>query len=274
MHYIIEKVKKELKVYITALMLVIISECIGTISFQVGWGKIVLFPMLFALIMAVILGPELVGFFKLEDCKAASTLVLIAITPFMAKLGILAGGNISKLVALGPALILQEFGNLGTMFLSIPVALLLGMKREAIGACYSINRETNLGLSIHAFGPDSPETRGTFAIYIIGSVIGTVYMGFLASLLASTNLFHPWALGMACGVGSGSMMAAATTTLAHIYPEYANDIFMLGGASDMLTGIDGIYMGMFIGIPLAVKLYEWLEPKIGIKKDRGGRISL
>ena len=267
MYYVVEKIKKEFKIYITAIILVVISECIGTISFQVGWGKIVLFPMLFALIIAVLLGPDLIGYFKLEECKTASALVLVAITPFMAKLGILAGGNIPKLVALGPALILQEFGNLGTMFLSIPVALLLGMKREAIGACYSINRETNLGLSIHVFGPDSPETRGTFAIYIIGSVIGTVYMGFLASLMASTKLFHPWALGMASGVGSGSMMAAATATLANIYPEYANDIFMLGGASDMLTGIDGIYMRMFVAIPLALKLYDWLAPKLGSQKQ-------
>lgn len=269
MHDVLVRIRKEFKIYITALFLVVIAELIGTISFQVGWGKIVLFPMLFALIMAVLLGPDLLGFFKMEESKAASTLVLVAITPFMAKLGILAGGNISKLVALGPALILQEFGNLGTMFLSIPVALLLGMKRETIGACYSINRETNLGLSIHVFGPDSAETRGTLTIYIIGSVIGTVYMGFLASLMASTKLLHPLALGMASGVGSGSMMAASTATLANIYPEYANDIFMLGGASDMLTGITGVYMGMFVAIPLAKWLYNFLEPKLG-KGSRGG----
>ena len=63
------------------------------------------------------------------------------------------------------------------------------------------------------------------------------------------------------------MMAAATATLANIYPEYANDIFMLGGASDMLTGIDGIYMGMFVAIPLALKLYDWLAPKLGSQKQ-------
>ena len=47
-------------------------------------GKIVLFPMLFALIIAVLLGPDLIGYFKLEECKTASALVLVAITPFMA----------------------------------------------------------------------------------------------------------------------------------------------------------------------------------------------
>ena len=65
-------------------------------------------------------------------------------------------------------------GNLGTILLSLPLALLLGLKKEAIGACYSINRDSNLGLTTDIFGPDAPETRGTFAVYIVGSVIGTV----------------------------------------------------------------------------------------------------
>ena len=35
------------------------------------------------------------------------------------------------------------------------------------------------------------------------------------------------------------------------------------GASDMLTGITGIYMGTFVGLPLTRKLYAILEPRIG-----------
>lgn len=135
----------------------------------------------------------------------------------MAKMGISAGGNLAKLVAVGPALLLQEFGNLGTILLSLPLALLLGLKKEAIGACYSINRDSNLGLTTDIFGPDAPETRGTFAVYIVGSVIGTVFISVLASIVASWNIFDPIALGMACGVGSGSMMTAAAGTLGEIY---------------------------------------------------------
>ena len=43
---------------------------------------------------------------------------------------------------------------------------------------------------------------------------------------------------------------------------------IMGGASDMLTGITGIYMGTFVGLPLAKKLYAFLEPKIGRKKNQ------
>lgn len=39
----------------------------------------------------------------------------------------------------------------------------------------------------------------------------------------------------------------------------------MGGASDMLTGITGIYIGTFVGLPVTRKLYALLEPKIGRK---------
>lgn len=186
----------------------------------------------------------------------------------MAKMGISSGANVAKLVSVGPALLLQEFGNLGTILLSMPLALLLGLKKESIGACYSINRDSNLGLTTDIFGPDAPETKGTFAVYIVGSVIGTVFISILASVVASWNIFDPIALGMASGVGSGSLMTAAAGTLGEIYPQQAENIMIMGGASDMLTGITGIYMGTFVGLPLAKKLYAILEPKIGRKNNQ------
>ncbi len=73
---------------------------------------------------------------------------------------------------------------------------------------------------------------------------------------------------MACGIGSGVMMAAASSTLATIYPEYADQIIMLAGASDMLAAIVGIYFTLFISLPLTRKMYYWLEPKISPKHTR------
>src|SRR5699024_7212665 len=81
----------------------------------------------------------------------------------------------------------------------------------------------------------------------------------------SWNIFHPLALGMASGVGSGVMMSASTGTLGRIYPEFAEDIILMGGASDMLTGITGIYMAIFVALPFTKWLYNVLKPKIGIE---------
>lgn len=256
-------IKKYLKVYVVALVLAVIFDSIGTLNFNVGVGTIVILPMVFATIIGGILGPDVFKLFDMEESKLGGTLVLVTLAPFMAKMGVSAGANLAKLVEVGPALLLQEFGNIATILLSLPLALLLGLKREAIGATYSINRDSNLGLTTDIFGPDAPETKGTFGVYIVGSVLGTIFMSLLASIVASWGIFHPLALGMASGVGSGTMMSAASGTLGTIYPEFAEDIVLMGGTSDMLTGITGIYIGTFIALPLTKKLYKILEPKLG-----------
>ena len=252
-------IKKYWKIYLAALVISAVCDLIGTVKLNIGVGTFTLFPMVFAVIFGGLLGPDIFKVFKTEECKIGGSLVLVVLAPFMAKMGISSGANVAKLVSVGPALLLQEFGNLGTILLSMPLALLLGLKKESIGACYSIT---------DIFGPDAPETKVTFAVYIVGSVIGTVFISILASVVASWNIFDPIALGMASGVGSGSLMTAAAGTLGEIYPQQAENIMIMGGASDMLTGITGIYMGTFVGLPLAKKLYAILEPKIGRKNNQ------
>ncbi|WP_077622473.1 DUF3100 domain-containing protein [Sediminibacillus massiliensis] len=268
-----ERFKKEYKIYIVAFLILLIADSIGSFQIPLGPGMVYIFPIFYGIIIGAILGPDVLGFFKKEEVKAASPLVLVAIAPFIVKLGILGGGNIPKLIEVGPALLLQELGNVATVFIALPLALFLGLKREAIGAAHSIDRETNLGLISNLYGPSSPEMRGTLSVYIIGGLIGTVYIGILATLVASTGLFHPYALGMASGVGAGIMMASATASLASMYPAYSDDILMLGGASDMLTGLTGIYAALFIALPLANKLYSVLEPKIAQRKKAKTTIS-
>ena len=163
---------------------------------------------------------------------------------------------------------MQEFGNLGTIFLAMPLALMLGLKREAIGATHSINRETNLALITDMYGPDSPETRGSLSIYVVGGMIGTIYFGFMVSIIASLGIFHPYALGMSSGVGAGIMMASATAVLTEIYPAMADQISALASASETISGIDGIYMAIFIGIPLCNWLYAKLEPVLGRRGNK------
>ena len=46
-----------------------------------------------------------------------------------------------------------------------------------------------------------------------GGGCGTIFASLMVSIIASLDIFHPLALGMAAGVGSSSMMAAMTGTL-------------------------------------------------------------
>lgn len=258
-----QRVRAEYKIYLLAVLFVLAADAIGQIEIPLGPGKFILFPIFYSLILGILSGPQAAKLMKKKEVKAASKLVIVAICPFIAKLGINAGASLETVISAGPALLLQEFGNLGTIFLAMPVALLLGLKREAIGATHSINRETNLALITDMYGPDSPEARGSLSIYVVGGMVGTIYFGFMVSVIAALNILHPYALGMASGVGAGIMMASATASLTEIYPAMADQISALASASETISGIDGIYMAIFLGIPLCNKLYKVLEPKLG-----------
>ena len=256
------RLKTEYKIYIAAVIFILIADSIGQIQIPLGPGQFILFPIFYALIMGVLSGPQATKFMKSKEIKAASKLVIVAICPFIAKLGINAGASLETVLSAGPALLFQEVGNLGTIFFALPVALLLGLKREAIGATHSINRESNLALITDMFGPDSPETRGSLSIYVVGGMVGTIYFGFLATMIASLNVFHPYALGMASGVGAGILMASSVASLTLVYPDMATQISALASTSETLSGLTGIYVAIFVGIPLTQKLNELLEPPI------------
>lgn len=262
------RMKTEYKIYLLALLFIAIADSIGQIQIPLGPGKFILFPIFYSLILGILSGPQVTKIIGSKQVKAASKLVIVAICPFIAKLGINAGASLEVILSAGPALILQEFGNLGTILLAMPLALLLGLKREAVGATHSINRESNLALITDMFGPDSPEAQGSLSVYIVGGMVGTIYFGFMVSVIAMLGIFHPYALGMASGVGAGIMMASATASLAEIYPAMADQISALASASETISGIDGIYLTIFIGIPLCNYLYRKLEPKLGRIADR------
>ena len=100
--------------------------------------------------------------------------MLLFIGPLIAKLAVSSGQSLGILLNVGPALIAQEFGNLGTIFLGLPIALLLGFGKEAIGMTHSIGREPNVAIIIDKFGFSSPEARGVLTIFVIGSVISPI----------------------------------------------------------------------------------------------------
>lgn len=97
-------------------------------------------------------------------------------------------------------------------------------------------------------------------VYISGTLLGTIFFAILASVFGTLGLFHPSALAMACGVGSGSMMASCSGTLASIFPEAEQEILAFAGASNLLTYGGGLYFCLFITIPVVEALYRWMGP--------------
>lgn len=268
-----QRIRTEWKIYLLAFLFVLIADNIGQIKIPVGTGMFILFPIFYAIILGVVSGPQVLKIVENKHVKAASKLVVVGIAPFIAKLGITAGANIETILSAGPAVLLHGFGNLFGIFLALPVAILLGMKREAVGACFSINREYHMALINNIYGADSAEARGSLSIYIVGGMVGTIYFGILASAVAMTGLFHPEAMGLASGVGAGIMMASSSASLCAMYPDFAESIKTLASVGETMAGITGIYINMFIAIPLCDKLYQILEPKLGHfgRKKKAGK---
>ncbi len=246
-----------IKLHAIVLALIVVAELIGTHPLQIGIGRIVLVPMLYALLLGILTTPKFLKISSQKEMLSASSMVGVTLMILMARYGTLVGPTLPKILAASPALILQEFGNLGTVLLGVPIAVFLGLKRETIGAAHSIAREPNVALIGEKFGIDGPEGRGVMGVYIAGTVFGTIFFGLMASVFAAVTPLHPYALAMASGVGSASMMTAAVGSLAAMYPNMADQLAAFGAASNMLSGLDGLYMSVWIGLPMT----EWLYKK-------------
>lgn len=256
------------RLYVTVLLIVIVTELIGIIKIAVGPGQVVLLPMLYAVIIGILITPDILGkpikalqkVISMEEIELATPLVMISLLPLGVKYGTLVGPNIVKIIQAGPAFLLQELGNLGTIFIAFPIAMLLGLRREAIGATVSICREPTLGVIGEKYGISSPEGTGVLGTYLTGTIFGTIFFGLLGSFAVMTGL-HPYALAMASGMGSGSMMTAAATALSQTVPEMKDTILAYAATSNMLTGVTGMYLTIFVGLPLVNWLYKKFGPK-------------
>ncbi|MBV7417567.1 DUF3100 domain-containing protein [Comamonas sp. CMM03] len=257
------------QIFVLALVIAALSEWLGPLPIALGVGKVVLLPMIWALLIGLVLGllrkrmpaPLQVS---LQSQHLSAAILSSALFLFIAKLGLLVGGSLPQLAQVGWGLVLQELGNLvGCIALGMPVALLLGIKREAVGATFSIGREPGLAIIGERFGMDSPEGRGVLAEYITGTLIGAIFISLLAGFVSSLNIFHPLALGMGAGVGSGSMTAAAVGAIAAQHPEMSDQIATFAAAANLIATTVGTYLTLFISLPVAVYAYRVLEPLLG-----------
>ena len=255
---------RDYRLHFTVLFLVIIAELIGTISIPLSNDvEIVIMPLIYTIILGLafyLIKP--IKWIGRKQARIAEGAMMLFIGVLIAKLAVSSGTSISLIFDMGPALILQELGHLATI-LVLPIALLLGFKREAIGMTNSIGREPNVAIVVDKFGFNSPESRGVFAIFIIGTVVGTIFVSFIVSLSLSFLPLHPYAFAMASGVGSASMNAAAIGPTLAAFPGMETQIEAFAGFSNLLSFCVGIYIVMFIALPLTEKFYDILEPRFG-----------
>ena len=260
---------RDYRLHFTVLFLVLIAEAIGPIKIPLAKGvEVSIMPLLYSMVLGLIFYlAKPIKWIQRRQARIAEGAMMLFIGILIAKLAVSSGQSIHLIFEMGPALMLQELGHLATILIALPAAILLGFKRESIGMTNSIGREPEVAVVVDRYGFNSPESRGIFALFIIGTIIGTVFISFVASLSTSLLPFHPYAFAMASGVGSASMNAAALGPTLAAFPALETQIEAFAGFSNLLSFSVGVYIVMFLALPLTEKLYYKLEPKLAKKSS-------
>lgn len=260
----IDKAGTKLTVPIAALAFVIALavQFIGQAKIDVGIGAIIIFPMVWGLILGLLVSVQKFKPLGLDLQRVAAALVGVAVLLLVARLAFNIGPSLPTLLKAGPALLLQEVGHLlGTIALALPLAVLLRMGKATVGATFSLDREPSFAMVSEKYGPDSDQYRGVLAMYVFGTLFGAVFITLLTSLVANWKIFDPLALAMGAGVGSGSMMAASAASIVAAYPADQEAILGMAAVSNLITTVLGVYVGIYIALPLADKFYKALTRK-------------
>lgn len=247
---------KDWKVHLFCAAISIVAELIGVMKFSfTKTFAFSLYPMIYAIAFGIFLC--VIKVIKKETMVDASPYSGIAVMILCAKIALGIGPNVQKILSAGPALLLQEFGNIGTALIGVPIAVFVfKMGRAAIGCTCGISREGTIAVIGDMYGLDTPEGMGVMGGYVTGTVIGTLFYSIMASIMANISWFHPYALGMACGVGSASMMAASLAPLTEKFPDMAETISSYAAASNALSNADSFLMLIFLTLPLTNWWYK------------------
>jgi hypothetical protein len=242
-----------------AFVIALAVQLIGQAKIDVGIGAIVIFPMVWGLILGLLVSVQKFKPLGLDLQRVAAALVGVAVLLLVARLAFNIGPSLPTLLKAGPALLLQEVGHLlGTIALALPLAVLLRMGKATVGATFSLDREPSFAMVSEKYGPDSDQYRGVLAMYVFGTLFGAVYITLLTSLISNWKIFDPLALAMGAGVGSGSMMAASSASIIAAYPGDQEAILGMAAISNLITTILGVYVGIYLALPLADRFYRIL----------------
>lgn len=245
-----------------ALVIALAVQFIGQAEVDLGIGAIIIFPMVWGLILGLLVSIQKFKPLGLDLQRVAAALVGVAVLLLVARLAFNIGPSLPTLLSAGPALLLQEVGHLlGTIMLALPLAVLLRMGKATVGATFSLDREPSFAMVSEKYGPDSDQYRGVLAMYVFGTLFGAVFITLLTSLVANWKIFDPLALAMGAGVGSGSMMAASAASIVAAYPADQEAILGMAAVSNLITTVLGVYVGIYIALPLADRFYKALTRK-------------
>ncbi len=249
------------KFHMVILACCVVAELIGPIRIPFGKVTVTFLPLLYSMLLVLIVYLiKPVRFVKERQAEIGSAMLTLSVAFLMAKLGITSGSSIKEVISAGPVLILQNLGNVGTLFVALPIAILLGMGRESIGMTHAMSREPNVALISDMFGPDSDEFKGVMTCYIVGTIFGTIFMSIVPPIFVSLGIFSPESAAMAVGAGSASMMTAGLAGVMEASPASNPDVLTaFASISNVISSAISVYLGLFITIPLGNKIFKLMK---------------
>ncbi len=258
------------------VVLAAIAQFIGPLTVPLGSVSLMLLPMIWALLMGVLISGQTWRPLPIDLQHTANAIMSVAVLVLCARLGLTLGQQLPALFAAGPALLLQELGNVfGSLLLALPLAVLLRMGPATVGATFSIDREPSFAMVTSRFGADSPQYRGVLSMYVFGSIFGAIVVSLVASIISSLGIFRWEALAMGSGVGSGSMMAAGIASVSAAHPEFADTIAALATTANLIAAIVGVPLTLWISLPVADRFYKFLtrNQKEVVKQESTGKLN-
>ena len=244
--------------FICMILCSVAAELIGPIRLSFGKFTVTFLPLLYAMVFTLILYlvKPVHGVGK-EYVPMASKMLSMGVVFAMAKLGISGGASIEEMISASPILIVQNLGNIGTVLFALPIALLLGMKRESVGMTYALSREPNVALIADKYGSESDEFKGVMICYIVGTIFGSIFMSIIPPILVSMGIFSPESAAMAVGVGSSSMMASGLAGVIAASPASNPDtLTAFATISNVISSAITVYLGIFVTLPLSNLIYK------------------
>lgn len=244
------------------LLTIVVSEGIGIQALQVTPRiTLTVLPLVFAVVLTMVLGIPILRrgilrrVYSPRNVAFSGAFLIIIMLPLMARYGADVAPRLGEILSIGWVFLLQELGNLGTVVLGLPIALMLGLRRHAIGSTLGLGREGELAYITEKYTLNSDPGRGVLSIYLIGTLFGALFFSFLAPILLGTGL-DVRSLAIASGMGSASMMTASSSTLAAQVPEMQDTILSYAAASQLLTSFIGTYTMVFLAVPLQRAMYN------------------
>ncbi len=131
---------------------------------------------------------------------AANRMLSMGVVFAMAKLGISGGASIEQMISASPILILQNIGNIGTVLVALPVALLLGMGREAVGMTHALSREPNVALIADKYGSESRGIPGSDGLLYCRDCFWQHFYEYCSACVYCPGAFQPGGGGYGGGM--------------------------------------------------------------------------